>query len=405
MFRLRLVLLGAALLFVSGCGERPAVDAGPEPDAGEDAGTDAGEDAGTDAGADGGIDAGEDAGVDAGIDGGVDAGFDGGFDAGTDAGFDAGIDAGIDAGADAGSDGGFDAGTDAGFDGGFTDGGFSDGGGVDAGDGCAMASGIGASFHVRVAAANLSSGNQQSWDPGEGQRILQGLQPDVVMMQEFNFGSNSAADIASFVAATFPNAGYYYSRGTGQIPNGVISRWPIIASGEWIDPRVGNRTFAWAQIDLPGQRDLWVVSVHLLTSSGGERNLEATSLVGQLDTSVGLGELLLVGGDFNTDTRSEACLSTLAPRVSEGAPYPADQGGIDGTNASRAKPYDHVLESRCLALAEVPVVIGTSQFDGGLVFDSRVYTPLTDVPPVLQTDSAATNMQHMAVVRDYLVQP
>ncbi|MFT3838683.1 MAG: endonuclease [Myxococcaceae bacterium] len=396
MFRLRLVLLGAALLFISGCGERPAVDAGPEPDSGEDAGADSGVDAGLDGGVDAGLDAGTDAGFDAGFDAGVDAGFDAGFDAGTDAGFDAGFDAGT----DAGIDGGADAGTDGGFDGGF-----SDGGGVDAGDGCAMASGIGAPFHVRVAAANLSSGNLQSWDPGEGQRILQGLQPDVVMMQEFNFGTNSAADIASFVAATFPDAGYSYSRGTGQIPNGVISRWPIIASGEWIDPRVGNRTFAWAQIDLPGQRDLWVVSVHLLTSSGGERNLEAVSLVGQLDAGVGLGELLIVGGDFNTDTRSEACLSTLAPRVSEAAPYPADQAGVDGTNASRAKPYDHVLESRCLALEEVPVTIGTSVFDGGLVFDSRVYTPLTDVPPVLQTDSAATNMQHMAVVRDYLVQP
>jgi len=35
------------------------------------------------------------------------------------------------------------------------------------------------------------------------------------------------------------------------------------------------------------------------------------------------------------------------------------------------------------------------------VFDSRVYTPLSDVAPVLSTDSAATNMQHMAVVRDF----
>jgi hypothetical protein len=37
------------------------------------------------------------------------------------------------------------------------------------------------------------------------------------------------------------------------------------------------------------------------------------------------------------------------------------------------------------------------------VFDSRVYTPLADVSPVLMTDSAAVNMQHMGVVKDVLL--
>jgi endonuclease/exonuclease/phosphatase family metal-dependent hydrolase len=373
VFRARFFLVVVAMV-AFGCGERPAIDAG----------VDAGSDAGVDAGSDGG----HDGGTDAGLDGGTDAGFDAGLDAGTDAGFDGGTDAGS-------SDAGLDGGGDAGWD----------GGGVDAGVGCALASGAGAPVHVRVVAANLSSGNLQSWDPGEGQRILQGLNPDVVMMQEFNFGTGSPADIAAFVEATFPDAGYSYTRGTGSIPNGVLSRWPLVASGEWTDPRVGNRTFDWARIDLPGPRDLFAVSVHLLTSSASERNLEAAALIAQLDAGVGAGELFLVGGDFNTDTRAEACLSTLQPWVSEAQPYPADQAGIEGTNASRARPYDHVLESRCLALSETTVVIGASQFDGGLVFDSRVYVPLSDVAPVLATDSAATNMQHMAVVRDYLVQP
>ncbi len=264
---------------------------------------------------------------------------------------------------------------------------------------------MGSPFHLRAAAANLSSGTSQSWDPGEGQRILQGLKPDVVMMQEFNYGTDSPGDIAAFVAATFVDAGYSYTRGTGQIPNGVLSRWPIADAGQWTDPRVSNRGFDWAQIDLPGPRDLWVVSVHLLTTSASERNLEAAALVSQLDAVVPPGDLLMVGGDFNTDVRTEACLTTLAPRVAEHAPYPADQQGVDGTNASRAKPYDHVLASSCLALNEVPVVIGASQLDAGLVFDSRVYQPLSDVAPVLMSDSAAVNMQHMAVVRDYLVQP
>jgi len=84
-------------------------------------------------------------------------------------------------------------------------------------------------------------------------------------------------------------------------------------------------------------------------------------------------------------------------------PYPADQASNENTNAPRTSPYDWVLASPALDALAVPVVIGMSSFAHGLVFDSRVYTPLTDVPPVLQTDSAATNMQHMGVVRDFAI--
>jgi len=37
------------------------------------------------------------------------------------------------------------------------------------------------------------------------------------------------------------------------------------------------------------------------------------------------------------------------------------------------------------------------------VFDSRVFQPLADVAPIQPGDSAAPNMQHMAIVRDFLV--
>jgi hypothetical protein len=37
------------------------------------------------------------------------------------------------------------------------------------------------------------------------------------------------------------------------------------------------------------------------------------------------------------------------------------------------------------------------------VFDSRVYSPLSDVPPVLAADSGASNMQHMGVVKDFKI--
>lgn len=316
-------------------------------------------------------------------------------DAGTT--LDSGVDAGV---ADAGHDAGIieDAGVveDAGVDAGIEDAGvvIIDAGPTHDDAGCRLPSGLGATFPLRVMAANLTSGNLQSYDPGHGIRIIQGLRPDVVMLQEMNYGANTPEAMDTFMNVL--DAGYRYARGAGQIPNGILSRYPIADAGEWPDPRVSNRGFTWAIVDLPGPRELFVVSVHLLTSSASERNLEAVSLLSQLSANVPPGDFLLVGGDFNTEVFSESALSTLAARVSTGAPPPSDQAGNPYTNASRTKPYDQVLVSSCLE---------REQLDAGLVFDSRVYMPLSEVAPVQAGDSAAPSMQHMAVVKDFVIQP
>jgi hypothetical protein len=191
----------------------------------------------------------------------------------------------------------------------------------------------------------------------------------------------------------------------GAIPNGIVSRYPILEAGEWDDPQVSNRGFAWARLDVPGAIDLWAVSLHLLTSSVGDREAEATALVAYVQQKVPAGDYLVIGGDFNTGTRTEACLTTLAAIVDTGAPYPVDQAGNSNTSANRSKPLDWVLADPDLRALQIPVVIGLQSFPDGLVFDSRVYTPLADVAPVQQGDSGATNMQHMAVVKDFLLPP
>ncbi len=257
--------------------------------------------------------------------------------------------------------------------------------------------------HLRLMAANISSGNNQSYDPGEGIRIFQGTHPDVVMIQEFNYGDDSASAIRSFVDTAFGTSFSYYRESGMQIPNGIISRWPILASGDWVDTQVSNRAFAWARIDVPGPKDLWVVSVHLLTSNSSVRNTEAANLVNFINASVPAGDYLVVGGDFNTDTRSEPCLSTFSSVASESSPYPADRNGNSNTNASRGKPYDHVLVDVDLSPYQVATVMGGSTFPSGLVADTRVYLPISEFSPALSTDSAATNMQHMAVIKDFLI--
>ena len=178
-----------------------------------------------------------------------------------------------------------------------------------------------------------------------------------------------------------------------------------IARGEWADPQVGNRGFAWARVDLPGPNDLWVISVHLLTSSASERNLEAQSLVARIDAGIPAGDYVLLGGDFNTNNRTETCFTTFARRFRVAGPHPVDQRGDEGTNANRDKPYDNVVSSPCLARQQVPTVIGSSTYPSGLVVDTTVYTPLSEIAPAQFGDSNASQMQHMGVVKDFLIQP
>lgn len=259
-----------------------------------------------------------------------------------------------------------------------------------------------AGTRVRIAAANLTTGNSQSYDPGEGIRILQGIHADVVLMQEVNIGIDGVDDLRQ-LTDDICGQECTMARGSGQIPNAVISRYPVLEAGVWVDPEVTNRDFAWARLDVPGPVDLWAVSVHLLTSNESERDAEAAALIAAIEAVVPATDFLVMGGDFNTHARDEPALATLGARFSVAAPYPVDGLGNEFTNGPRTKPYDWVLASPGLRTLETPVLIGAAQFDVGLVVDTRVYTPLIDIAPAELGDSGASNMQHMAVVRDFLL--
>lgn len=260
-----------------------------------------------------------------------------------------------------------------------------------------------ATTRVRIMAANITSGNLQSYDPGHGVRIFQGTDPDIVLIQELNYGSNTNADMRELVDTAF-GSGYSFFRESGaQIPNGIISRYPILEAGEWNDPFVSNRDFAYARIDIPGPVDLWAVSVHFLTSSSTSRNNQAGELIDNIRQHVPAGDYLVIGGDFNTSSRSESCISTLRQEVVASSPYPVDRNGNGNTNAARLRPYDWVLADDDLDPLETAVVIGNSSFANGTVIDTRVYSPLGEISPALSGDSGSTNMQHMAVIRDFLI--
>ncbi len=222
-------------------------------------------------------------------------------------------------------------------------------------------------------------------------------------MQEMNYLDNSSFSMRSLADQVCGQTCVYF-RGTGSIPNGIISAYPILASGRWLDPQVTNRDFVWARIDVPGAIDLWAVSVHFLTSGPTARSAEASALLSLLQSNVPANDYLLLGGDLNTEGRGESAIVTLSGRLVTSAPYPADATGNANTNSPRNRPYDWLLPTPEFATHETPVVFGAAMFAHGLVVDTRIYTPLIDIAPAMAGDSAAPSMQHMAVVRDFLLE-
>ena len=253
-------------------------------------------------------------------------------------------------------------------------------------------------------AANLN-GDAQSYQPF-AIRIFQGLKPDIVAIQEFNYSNNTASDFRLMVDTAFGTNFVYYREpytSSGDIPNGIISRYSILAAGSWVDTvqSQSNRGFAWAQIDVPGTNDLYVVSVHLLTSSASARSSEAANLKTLIQSNFPSNAWIVVAGDFNTDTRTESTTMTTFDSYLSDNPVPADNNGNSNTSENRNYPHDYVLPSFSFTNLETATVFPSHSFPNGLVFDSTIYTPLSDVPPVQFTDS--TNAQHMAVMKDFLI--
>jgi endonuclease/exonuclease/phosphatase family metal-dependent hydrolase len=256
---------------------------------------------------------------------------------------------------------------------------------------------------VRVMAANLTGNSQSYQEPAI--RIFQGLRPDVVAIQEFRYLQNRPADFRALVDTAFgPQFVYFREPGYDSgIPNGVISRFPILASGTW-PSGVSNRGFAWARLDVPGTNDLIAVSVHFKagSSDASTRASQATELRDLIQANFPTGAYQVVAGDFNFQNRSETALATLKTFLSDDPiPTDAEAGGNPNTNEPRSRPYDLVLPNAAFRACLGGLTLGTRTFSGGLVFDSRQYVPLGDVAPVQAADSGTA--QHMAVLKEFRV--
>jgi endonuclease/exonuclease/phosphatase family metal-dependent hydrolase len=259
---------------------------------------------------------------------------------------------------------------------------------------------------VKILSANFSSSTDYKFhDPGR--RIIQGLHPDVVLLQEFNYLADTASDYRAFVDTAFGPEYYYYyveMRGSYYLPNGIISRWPFVSSGYWVDDLVTNRTFVWAKIDLPGDAILQVVSVHFSTHTASDRGREAIQLENYIASNFNSGQYIVVGGDLNTLSASEACISTFDTFLNATSRRPVDQKGNDKTNSSRRQPYDWVMPNSVLDAYHVSTVLLSQSFPDGLVYDSRITSPYSMLPsPIEATDSGVSGMQHMGVLKTFSI--
>jgi hypothetical protein len=262
---------------------------------------------------------------------------------------------------------------------------------------------------IRIVAANLTSGRDQSYSSdngnhsnpeGAGARILKGLQPDIILIQEFN----CTQTLAQWISQTLGPGYHFYREDGAGIPNGIISRHPIAEAGEWNDDTQSNRDFAWARIRLPNGSDLWAISVHLKAGNNeGIRRSQALALIRFIRERIPAEDFVVLGGDFNTSSRREPSLQVLSQLFRTSGEPPMDQRGDDGTNASRRKPYDWLVADAELHPRMVPVQLGRDRFETGLVFDTRSFRPLSAVAPAQPGDSGVPNMQHMAVVKDFLI--
>ncbi len=261
------------------------------------------------------------------------------------------------------------------------------------------------SVKIRFMSGNLTTGNYGNYDNGEGIRIFKALKPDIIMIQEFLYTKG----IGELVRTAFGD-GYYYYQGacyleSGCKPNGIISRYPIKPgmTGSIMSPQYEDRAWDWAVIDIPGERDLLVLSLHLHSKQEQAKNYEMDELVEEIETLQKSGNYYLAfGGDFNTTGREKTMEAMSGIAVVDEEKYPRDQKGNGATNAKRENYYDYVLFNEELNAMEVPVVIGDKEYPNGHVFDTRLYTEeeLEKLGEVKVTDSGAEQMQHMGVIRD-----
>jgi len=231
------------------------------------------------------------------------------------------------------------------------------------------------------------------------ERIIRRLRPDVLAIQEWKFTNASARAFVDSVLGT--NYHFYIEPESdpNPIPNGVISRWPITASNQWTDSFVGARDYVHVTVDIPGARNLQVISIHLKAgpSDAATRESEARELTNFIAAaSFPTNDYMVIAGDLNLTNRTETAFVVITQRVTD-AHQSADQDGDLNTNLGRTSPYDYVLPNHVLDNEHLAINVGGFTYADGMVFDSEQFED--HLLPAKVNDSYEVNRTHMAVMK------
>ena len=267
---------------------------------------------------------------------------------------------------------------------------------------------------LRIMSANTTTSDAQLYEE-PGMNMFYAMDPDIILIQEF---AKSADDVVSKLKEHF-HTDYHYYVGRGGIGNGIIVKGDLKIKETYsmrsVVPSITDRQYEAAIIDLPGDKDMIAVSLHLYTKCNDENDVKAEQEhPSQLSEYPAVAEFIqsilntgdyyvAVGGDFNSKTNqyvNQHWSSLLATNIT----YPRDQEGNYNTNAARRWHYDWVLVDPKFQTYSVPTVIGDQEYPYGYVLDSRVQNPLSYIAPVTYGDSSAPKMQHMPVVRDFVIE-
>ncbi len=276
--------------------------------------------------------------------------------------------------------------------------------------------------HLRIMAANTTTGAQVYEDVG--MNMFYAMDPDVILAQEF---APSAEDVIQKLSSYF-GAEYHYVTGKGRIGNGIISKYPIIWHKSHSQQKIdqysnqvvytfdsygdnADRQWDAALIDIPGDKDLLALSLHLSTKHHYYEFPVLHDWIKEL--MAGHDYYLVIGGDFNTSNYSDG-LSQIGDLVVTQFDYPRDKynenysgyyknnNGAINTNHNRNKHYDWVLVDPAMHAQSVPTRIGADNYAFGYVLDSRYQLPISAIAPVKAADCENETLQHMPVIRDFI---
>jgi endonuclease/exonuclease/phosphatase (EEP) superfamily protein YafD len=266
----------------------------------------------------------------------------------------------------------------------------------------------GKNTNLTIRILTLNTSTLFSYSGQECIRLLEGLAPDVALLEEWSVEN---ADYRAFVDSAF-GTGFSFVRdpsgsGVGSLANGIVSRWPFLSEGSWQDVEVSGRWFTWAVIDIPGDINLQVVAVHLKAGSSStdrnRREIEANNLKTLVQSEFNNNQYILVGGDLNTYSLSEPCLGVFSTFLAYNDQVPVDRNGNSNTNKNRSERYDWLMPNQALEQKHSTLVLGGQSYPEGIVFDSHVFTPLSAVPPIQYDDTHNGNMDHDPVMKTFVI--